>query len=308
MSWMPPYAHVNPYPSWGTYDTRENYPSYFRSSRQHYAAPKRSTFDEQSHVKDRFNRKEPVQSSRNKKEVVKQVYQVKKDGRKCATSDLFSNNKEPVKVLTLATKGNEVSQSSAKSEGKKLRVHKAKKELALVETESQPRCPLGLAHWQEKELQRLSAHELRKKNMAWVPKRSNQNRTDVRPSIATSVKKVKKEKDGRKSAISDPTPNDKKPAEPMLAAKDKKVKQVKFKDPIVKFGQAKPEMPKVRKNLPVHKPKSQPGRPLGLPYSQQKKLKRLRAKELEKRNMPGFLREILESRAASHLLLRSQQK
>ena len=103
--------------------------------------------------------------------------------------------------------------------------------------------------------------------MAWVPKRSSQNRNDVRPSIATSVKKVKKEKDGRKSAISDPTPNDKKPAGPMLAAKDKKVKQVKFKDPIVKFGQAKPEMPKVRKNLPVHKPKSQPGRPLGLPYS-----------------------------------------
>ena len=92
--------------------------------------------------------------------------------------------------------------------------------------------------------------------MAWVPKRSSQNRNDVRPSIATSVKKVKKEKDGRKSAISDPTLNDKKPAGPMLAAKDKKVKQVKYKDPIVKFGQAKPEMPKVRKNLPVHKLKS----------------------------------------------------
>ena len=168
------------------------------------------------------------------------MYQVKKDGCKCATSDLFSNNKELVKVLTLATKGNEASQSSAKSEGKKLRVHKAKKELALVETKSQPTCSLGLAHWQEKELQRLSAHELRKKNMAWVPKRSSQNRNDVRPSIAKSVKKVKKEKDGRKSAISDPTPNDKKPAGPMLAAKDKKVKQVNFKDPIVKFGQAKP--------------------------------------------------------------------
>ena len=96
---------------------------------------------------------------------------------------------------------------------------------------------------------------------------------------------MKKEKDGRKSAISYPTPNDKKPARPMLAAKDKKVKQVKFKDPIVKFGQAKPEMPKVRKNLPVHETMSQSGRPLGLPYSQQKKLKRLRAKELEKRNM-----------------------
>ena len=48
----------------------------------------------------------------------------------------------------------------------------------------------------------------------------------------------------------------KKTVESMLATKDKKVKQVNFKDPIVKFEQAKPEMPKVRKNLLVHKPKS----------------------------------------------------
>ena len=51
-----------------------------------------------------------------------------RDGRKCATSDLVSNNKEPIKVLTLATKGNETKQpiiesQSAKSEEKKLRVH-----------------------------------------------------------------------------------------------------------------------------------------------------------------------------------------
>ena len=68
--------------------------------------------------------------------------------------------------------------------------------------------------------------------------------------------------------ILDLTPDDKKPAESMLATKDKKVKQVTFKDPIAEFGQAKLEMHKVRKNLPVHKPKSQPGRPLGLRYSQ----------------------------------------
>ena len=63
---------------------------------------------------------------------------MKRDGRKCATSDLISNNKEPIKVLTLATKGKEVKQSidqnqSPKSEEKKLRVHKAQKELPLVE-------------------------------------------------------------------------------------------------------------------------------------------------------------------------------
>ena len=75
------------------------------------------------------------------KEVDKQVYRMKRDGRKCATSDLISNNKEPIKVLTLATKGNErkqpiIESQSAKSEEKKLRVHNAKKELPLVKTES----------------------------------------------------------------------------------------------------------------------------------------------------------------------------
>ena len=150
MSWISPYARVDSYPLWDRYDTRAHSPSYFRPSHQYYAAPRRSTF-EQSHVKDRFNHKESVQSSRMKKEVVKQVYRVKRDGRKSATSDLISNEKEPIKVLTLATKGNETKQPiierrSAKSEEKKLRVHKAKKELPLVKTESQPRCPLGLSY------------------------------------------------------------------------------------------------------------------------------------------------------------------
>ena len=62
---------------------------------------------------------------------------MERDGRKCATLDLMSNNKEPIKVLTLATKGKEVKQSidknqSAKSEENKLRVHKGQKELPLV--------------------------------------------------------------------------------------------------------------------------------------------------------------------------------
>ena len=86
-----------------------------------------------------------------------------------------------MKVLTLATTDNEMKQSivktqSAKSEEKKLRVHKAKKELPLVKTESQPRCPLGLSYWQKKKLQNLSAQELKKKNMAWVPKKINQEK------------------------------------------------------------------------------------------------------------------------------------
>ena len=90
--------------------------------------------------------------------MVKQVYRNKKDGRKSAISDFISNKKEPIKVLTLATIGNDTKQPiiesrSAKSEEKNLRVHKAKKELPLVKTESQPRCPLGLSYWQKKKLQ-----------------------------------------------------------------------------------------------------------------------------------------------------------
>ena len=73
---------------------------------------------------------------------------------------MISNEKEPIKVLTLATKGNESSQSSAKSEDKKLRVHKVKQELPLLQTKSQSRCPLGLLYWQNKKLQKLSAQEL----------------------------------------------------------------------------------------------------------------------------------------------------
>lgn len=169
-SWMPPYSHVDPYPPWDRYETRAHSPSYFRPSNQQYAAPKRSTFDEQSDAKDRFNHKELVRSSRNKEEVVKQAYRVKKDGRKSATSDLVSNEKDPIKVLTLATKGNEVSQSSAKSEEKKLIVHKVKQELPLLQTKSLPRCPLGLSYWQNNKLQKLSAQELEERNTTWVPK------------------------------------------------------------------------------------------------------------------------------------------
>ena len=110
-------------------------------------------------------------------------------------------------MLTLATKGNETKQpiiesQSAKSEEKKLRVHKAKKELALVETKSQSRCSLRLSYWQKKKLQNLSAQELKKKNMAWVPKKINQDKNDVHASIATSTIKVKKEKNESNKQLS----------------------------------------------------------------------------------------------------------
>ena len=102
--------------------------------------------------------------------MVEQIYRVKKDGRKSATSDMISNEKEPIKVLTLATKGNEASQSSAKSEGKKLRVHKVKQELPLLQTKLQPGCPLGLSYWQKKKLSKLSAQELEIETWDGFPK------------------------------------------------------------------------------------------------------------------------------------------
>jgi hypothetical protein len=126
--------------------------------------------------------------------VVKQVYCVKRDGRKSATSDLISNEKEPIKMLTLATKGNETSKSSAKSEEKRLRVHELKQELPLLQTKSQSGRLFGLSYWQKKKLHKLSAQELEKRNMAWVPKGSTVNKNNEQTSIARSAAKVKKEK------------------------------------------------------------------------------------------------------------------
>ena len=196
LPWIPPYANFYPYSPWDRYDSSGNLPSYFRPSHKDHAASKRPTFNKQPYVKDCFTPKESVRSTRKNKEVVEQVYHIKKDGRKCATSDLILKDKEPIKVLTLATKDNEMSQSSAKSKENKLKVHKVKQEFPLLQTKSQPGCPLGLSYWRKKELQKLSAQELKKKNMAWVPKRINQKKNDVQPSIATSVTKVKKGKDG----------------------------------------------------------------------------------------------------------------
>jgi hypothetical protein len=62
----------------------------------------------------------------------------------------------------------------AKSEQRKFEVPKIMKELPLLKSKSQPRCPLGLSSWQEKKLQRLNAQGLKNKKMAWVPKKSIQ--------------------------------------------------------------------------------------------------------------------------------------
>ena len=80
---------------------------------------------------------------------------------------------------------------SAKSEQEKTKVLKIKKELPLCKTKSQPGCPLGLSHWQDKKLYRLRAEELKKRNMAWVPKRNPQGKEDVQAPVATRAARLK---------------------------------------------------------------------------------------------------------------------
>uniref|UniRef100_A0A0D9XCU2 Uncharacterized protein n=1 Tax=Leersia perrieri TaxID=77586 RepID=A0A0D9XCU2_9ORYZ len=43
--------------------------------------------------------------------------------------------------------------------------------LPIPKIEKQPRHPLGLSNWQKRKLEKLSAQELKKRSMAWVPKR-----------------------------------------------------------------------------------------------------------------------------------------
>jgi hypothetical protein len=127
-----------------------------------YAAPRRPIFEGHSQVKGRFNQKNRDGAHGGKKTVIKQVYRVKKDGRKCAGSDLILNDKRLIEVLeTSAFDGKKekqiiVDDQFAKSEQRKFEVPRIKKELSILKSKSQPRCPLGLSSWHEKKLQRLS--------------------------------------------------------------------------------------------------------------------------------------------------------
>ncbi|KQJ87963.1 hypothetical protein BRADI_4g14586v3 [Brachypodium distachyon] len=53
--------------------------------------------------------------------------------------------------------------------------------------------PLGLSSWQKRKLQRLSAEELKRKNMAWVPKDKHKDNSDVQAVVSRRATKVKKE-------------------------------------------------------------------------------------------------------------------
>jgi hypothetical protein len=76
----------------------------------------------------------------------------------------------------------------AKSEQKKLRVPKIKKELLLSKIEIKLICSISLPKWQENKLQKLSAEKLKEKGLAWVPKASIQAQKDVQASGATKAK------------------------------------------------------------------------------------------------------------------------
>jgi hypothetical protein len=91
-SWVPPYADFSPHSSWGWYDSRA-LPSYFRPDYVKYTDPRRAIFEGHSQVKSRFNQKNQAGAHGGKKTVIKQVYCAKKDGRRCAGSDLILNDK-----------------------------------------------------------------------------------------------------------------------------------------------------------------------------------------------------------------------
>ena len=68
------------------------YSIYFRPYHVEYSARRNPVFERQPHFqKDRCGQKNPSEVQ-NKKKVVKQVYRVKRDGRKDKSSDLSSSD------------------------------------------------------------------------------------------------------------------------------------------------------------------------------------------------------------------------
>ena len=119
---------------------------------------------------------------------------MKYDGQKEKNSYLNSTIEKPISLLkNLAIDGKVMGKSSidildAKSEQKKVRVPKIKKELLLSKTEIKPICTIGLPWWQEKKLQKLSAEKLKEKGLAWVPKgRIQSQKNDAQASGATKT-------------------------------------------------------------------------------------------------------------------------
>ena len=71
---------------------------------------------------------------------------------------------------------------------------KLKEELPKRKQKVQPGFSLGLSSWQKRKLQRLGAEELKKRNMAWIPKESRKDKNDMQDFLARKTIGIKKEK------------------------------------------------------------------------------------------------------------------
>ena len=127
---------------------------------------------------------------------------VKRDGRKDTSSDLNIIDEKPInvsKTSAISDKGKgklSVDIPSVKSEQSKFKGPKIDKEVPLSKIEVRPRCLLGSSNWQKNELQKLSAQELKERNMALVPKRSiqTQDKDDGPAKGAMQLKKKRRSK------------------------------------------------------------------------------------------------------------------
>ena len=135
-------ASFHHHSSWGWDDPWAHTPSYFRPYHVEYAAPREPSCAGQPCVeKDRFK---PKNRSRvqEKKKVVKQIYVVKKDGRKATSLDLNTIAEKPINVLkTSAINGNEKENSAVdipntKSGQKRLKEPKIKKKVPLSKAQA----------------------------------------------------------------------------------------------------------------------------------------------------------------------------
>ena len=85
---------------------------------------------------------------------------------------------------------------NVKSEQSELKKPKIKKKSLLSRIEAKPSHPFDSSNWQKKKLQRLSAQELKQRNMAWVPKGSiqTQDKDDGPAKGAMQLKKKRRSK------------------------------------------------------------------------------------------------------------------
>ncbi|KAG2570878.1 hypothetical protein PVAP13_7KG186500 [Panicum virgatum] len=191
---------IDRYSSRGWDDPWAHTPSYFRPYYVEYAAPREPSRAGQLHnVNDHFKIKNWSRML-EKKKVVKQIYIVKRDGRKDTSSDLNTIDEKPInvsKTSAISDKGKgELSDDipSVKSEKSKFKGPKINKEVLLSKDGVQPRCPLSTSNWQKRNLQKLSIQELKERKMVWVPKGSvsTQDKDDDQANGAMQLKKKRR--------------------------------------------------------------------------------------------------------------------